>query len=447
MATGDIGTALVNQTRAYASNSYKQAVPLLTQANLTQVGDAILNFTPIYNEFINVFFNKVTLEIIDTRSYQNPFRSITKGGSPLGGVIQNTHVNPAKPMPYDVNATSRLLQNYRPDVAVEYYNINRKDLFAVTRARQELELAFTSFENLDRFFSEIIDSLYNGNEIREFELYKSLLASAYLEDVIRKVPIKTPTDKDTAVTFLAALQEYSLAFSFPSANYNNFQARAAAKGYSVAPRVTWTPQDRQVIIMDSKLQPIIGLYVQSSAFQEQYTRLAGRILYVDNFAVTGLLAIIADDAWLQVRDSKREFRDFENGATLTLNSFFHVWQYYNVCTWANAMALYDPDAKPIDIEVDGNTKDFVVSVGIDTSATATVKVEYDGTDYSDSAYIDFICSTNNVVAAYNPRTKEIKVVTNKHTPPESYQMLMVVTINVNGTPKVDSSILTIEVGD
>lgn len=435
-----VGAAIVNQVRQYASANYKASVPVLTASNLTNVGDAIMGFTPIYNEFLTVFFNKITLEIMDKRRYQNPFRELIKGGNPLGGVVQNSQVNPAHAMPYDVNATSRLLQNYRPDVVVEYYNINRKDLFAVTRAREEMELAFTSFNALDEFFSQLIDSLYNGNEIREFSLFKALIASGYLNSVITKVPTATPVDEDSAYAFLAMLQGYSLAFEFPSADYNSYQALAAAKGYQVAPRITWTPADDQIVIMDSKLMPIINLYVRASAFNEQYTKLSGRIKYVDNFGVTGMLAVIADARWLQVRDSKREFRDFENGATLTLNSFFHVWQYYNLCTWANAVVLYDPDAVAQEITVNEGE---AINVGVDASVSVAASIQYDGKDYTSVANVSFVSSTNNMVIVYDKANGLVKVVTNKYSVPGEYTILMTSAINVDGKPVTDSTVITV----
>lgn len=443
--SGSIGTAIVNQVRGQASAAYKNAVPLLTNKNLTEVGSSILNFTPIYNEFVHVLFNKVTLEIMDRRRYQNPFRELTKGGSALGGVVQNIHVNPAEAMAYDVNATSRLLQNYRPDVAVEYYHLNRKDLFAVTYAREKLETAFTTYEQLDNFFGGLVDSLYTGNEIREFELYKATMASAYLNDVIKKAPIATPTlgNQSSAKAFIALLQSFSNAFKFPSTNYNNFQALAAKKGIAVNARKTWSPIDRQVIFMDSKLAPIISLEVLASAFNVEYAQLQQQVLYVDDFGVTGLLAIIADVDWMQVRDSKREFRDFENGATLTLSSFFHVWQYFNVCTFVNAMALYDPAAAPIDITANSGV---TTTVGVDDTATADVTIEYKGTDYAENANVSFISTNNQLVVEYKPSTKKVKVATSKYAVPGEYTVLMLVEIIVNGVPVKDSVILTINVG-
>lgn len=436
------GVTIVNSVRKYATASYQESVPLLTGSNLTDVGNAIINFTPVYNEFLSVLFNKIAIEIMDARKYSNPFRALIKGGSPLGGTIQNTQVNPARSMPYDVNATSRLLQNYRPDVVTEYYNINRKDVFAVTRARQELELAFTSYEALDSFFTTLIDSLYNGNEIREFQLFKSVMAISYLDSIIRKVSCTTPTDEATAFQFLLKLQQLSIAFSYPSTNYNNYQTLAANKGFSVSPRVTWSPEDRQIIIMDSALAPVIGLYVKSSAFQEQYTRLAGRIMYVDNFGVTGMLAIIADESWLQVRDSKREFRDFDNGATLTLNAFFHVWQYYNICTWANAIALYDPDVEPIEITLNDGV-DLEVTAG--ESLTVPVLISYKDTDYSEEAFVDFISSTNNVVYGYIGSKQEMVINTTKYSTPGEYTVLITATINVNGVMVSNSIIANVTV--
>lgn len=441
----NIGQNIVNQVRSVASAQYKSAVPLLTSANLTEVGRSIMDFNPTYNEFITVFFNKVALEIMDQRKFDNPFRELTKGASPFGGVIQNTQVNPAQALPYDVDATSRILHNYRPDVVTEYYTINRKDLFAVTRAREEMELAFVSFENLDRFFTSLIDSLYTGDSVREFSLYKALIASAYIDGAIRRRAVKTPVDKETAENFIQVLQGYSLSFRYPSSNYNAFQEIAAKQNKSVPPRISWSRPEDQIVILDSKLAPVISVRVLASAFNVEYDKLQARTLYVDDFAVTGLLGIIADVNWLQVRDSKRAFRDFENGATLTLNSFLHVWQYYNVCTFVNAIALYDPDAKPIKFTINDATEDYKATVAVKSSTEVSLKLEYEDVDVTEGASVDFISSTNNVVYGYNPSTKKIQIVTNANSLPGVYTVLVQASILKDTVPIHESVILTVTI--
>lgn len=442
MANLSTGQAIVNQIRANASDSYRSAVAELNATNLTDVGTSIINFIPVYNEFIQVFFNKVVLSIFDKRQYTNPFRVLVKGGTPLGGIVENGHVNPATPIPYDVNATSRLLHNYVPEVQVEYYGLNRQDLFAVTRARQELELAFTSFEALDNFFSAIIESLYSGNEIREFQLWKALFASAYLQDIMRTMSAPLPTDRASAYGFLEVLQQISMGMRFPGSRYNNYQALAAKQNLAVQPAITWSPPDRQLVIMDSKLASPIGLYVRASAFNESYTELEGRIMYVDDLMVTGLMAIVCDDSFPQVRDSKREFRDFENGATLTLNSFFHVWQYYNVKTWANAVAIYNPDAVAPVITINDGA---AMEIGINEKQSYPYTVTYNGTSVEDNSYLTFTSTTNNVIIGYDPGTKMIKLATSKDSIPGTYTCLVSVTVDNNGMDVVDTKIATIKI--
>lgn len=433
MAKEGTGMAIVNSIRAGASKAYRDAVPELGAKNLLEVKAAIFDFKPVYNEFVSVFFNKIALTIMDKRAFVNPFRSLVKGGNPLGGVIQDTHVNPAVAIPYDINATSRLLHNYRPDVMVEYFTLNRKDLFAVTRARDELELAFNSFAALDEFFSALIDSLYSGNEIREFELWKALFASAYLSNVFKTVAVTAPVDHDTAMKFLLTLQNISFAMRFPSSDYNNFQELASSQGKSVNPAITWTPQSNQIIIMDSRYAATIGLYVKASAFNVSYTELEGRILYVDNLMVTGLLAIICDERAPQVRDNRREFRDFENGATLTLNSFFHVWQYYNIRLWANAVALYDPSAEKAVITINGGQE---MAIGLDMKKQFTYTVSYKGEEID--PYLSFTSTTNNLALSYDSENKNISVATSKDSVPGEYTVLISARVDI-GDGKFDTN--------
>ena len=75
-------------------------------------------------------------------------------------------------MGYNGENLSGILKLYKGDTKVAYYTRNRQDVFPLSINREELMGAFVSYESFNRFVSAKINSVFSGNEIREFNLFK-----------------------------------------------------------------------------------------------------------------------------------------------------------------------------------------------------------------------------------------------------------------------------------
>ena len=75
---------LLNTIRENASAEYAARVPEATDTNLTAVGDPILTYTNVQNEFLALLINKIAMTIVHNKTAANPLAILKRGGVPLG---------------------------------------------------------------------------------------------------------------------------------------------------------------------------------------------------------------------------------------------------------------------------------------------------------------------------------------------------------------------------
>ena len=74
--------------------------------------------------------------------------------------------------------------------------MNRQDKYKVTVNAEELFKAFSSWEKLQSYIGNIINTLYNSSELDEFVLTKQLLKQAYDNNAIVVVDVPDPVVSD-----------------------------------------------------------------------------------------------------------------------------------------------------------------------------------------------------------------------------------------------------------
>lgn len=340
MGTKTSGVAtpeMLNAIRAEATETYQNAVPEATPFNLTDVGNPILSYTAVTNEFVDALINKIVASIAYRMNWENPLAILRKDAQPLGMDIEEIHTNPATAQAYDGTNTgmSALLTVTKPDTKAAYFRLNRTDKYTVTVERELLTNAFTSWANLDNYIGQIVDSLYNGNTIDEFKYTKQLVTDALDNNVINKSVTSNPVDEATGKEFTKDLRSLSLLFTFPSTAYNNYVAMGGTGA-----RTSWTPIDRQVIIIRADVATAIGVEVLAAAFNLSYSDYLARQIIVDNFgAHTECLAVLTDTRAFQIREKLRQFATFFNPSALAWQYFYHAWDTFSLSPFHNLVAL------------------------------------------------------------------------------------------------------------
>ena len=325
-------------------------IPTLTDTNFQEVGNAILKYQHTTNDFLNALVNKIAFQIISPlRTFDNPLVELKKGAKPYGKDIEHAHINPAKAETYDIDKGTELLKVVRPDVASEYFRLNRQDQYPVSITRQEIKHAFTSPEAMETLINGIKNSLISGDNIDEFILMKDLYTQGVTDGKLQHLELPAEA---TPKEILSNVRNLSSAFKFPSQQYNSYNQlnKTEIEAGTMTARITWAPLDTQVILMRSDVINDIDLNVLAGVFNLTKAELQTRIIEVDNFGGTAtvesgeveILAVIQDRALTQVYDDENYMDDFYNAKNGVYNYYWNHWQVMGLSTLANGVAITKP---------------------------------------------------------------------------------------------------------
>lgn len=327
---------MLNAIRDEATAAYQDAVPVATPYNLVEVGNPILRYEAVGNEFVNALVNKIVFQLIERRMWDNPLALLRRETMPLGWDVEDIHTNPAQAEAYDGGETGMadLLKMHAPDVASVYHRLNRQDKYPVTINNDQLRGAFTAWNKMEDLIGSIIDSLYTGCTIDEFKYTKQLVSDAVAANRIQVRNVPDVVDEASGKNFMKVLRSLSLMFTFPSTNFNAYRLIGGTSD-----RMTWAPISDQIIIIRGDVASSIGVEVLSTLFNVQYADYLARNIIVDDFNDNDTLAVLADRRAFIIMEQLRQFRSFSNAAALNWQYFYHAWDLFSLSPFRNMVAL------------------------------------------------------------------------------------------------------------
>ena len=380
------GVTMMNYIRQNSSRLYQDVVPEATEDNIQTLGNILLDdaYQPQLNEFINVLINRIALTMIRNASFTNPLAKFKKGSIPLGTDIQDIITNPAEAEPYEYSNTAmeKLLTITDPDTHVAYYRRNRKDLYTKTITREGLQGAFVSWDKFYNYISSIIQSLYNGNYISEFNYTKDLVKSAYDNNKVIVETVSKPVDEATGKAFVKKARELFNLFMFPSTNFNAYTKFSGAKGTIT----TWTTKDRIALLIRADVMSSIDVDVLSAAFNMSRADFLGAVTIVDNFGDDKILGVMCDESWLQIYDNIFRFDEFYNARVMAWNEYLHAWGTFAISPFANAVLFATEESVPVTNLDFANDSVDITGVGTQEEVVLTV------TPSSSTSDIDYLSS-------------------------------------------------------
>lgn len=319
---------VLNAIRANQNYDYQSRVPEATQGTLKQVGNAILSSFDLQNAFLNALVNRIALVLINSKMFYNPLRVFKKGTIEYGEIVEEIFVNIAKAHVYDpVVAEQEVFKREIPDVDAIFHKMNYKNFYKVTIQNEDLRQAFLSSQGISDLIARIVDSLYSGANYDEFLIMKNMIVDAVKNGRMTSVTIPEAT-AENAKSIITTIKSVSNALEFPSTAYN-------AQGV-----LTYTPKDRQVLILDTKFDAINDVEVLASAFNMDKAEFMGRRVLIDNFAdLTGVPAVLVDESWWMVFDMQINFAEIYNAQGLYWNYFYHVWKLFSESPYSNAVVF------------------------------------------------------------------------------------------------------------
>ena len=408
-------TGVLNTIRDNASDIYRDRIPEATRTNIEdiQAGMTNPNNAVVTNEFITTLLNMIIKQVIITKFFSDPLKSLKKGAKPLGDTIEEIYANFVQAKGYDPTGAD-LLTRELPDVKAVYHRMNRKDKYKITVSPEMIQKAFSSYERLSSFIQSIINTLYNSSELDEFVLMKQLIKQACDNNAMKVVTVADPTASESnAKAFIKAVKIVSGDMVFANSNNN---AYLTSQSTDVKPIITNTPKAEQVLIIDNATDVSVAIDVLASVFNMSVAEFNDtRKIVIDAFPDPSIRACLVDEQFFQVYDDLVMFKEFENGEGLYRNYYLHVWQTLAYSNLVNAVAFKVAS----DEDSDGTVEEFNVTYTLKTGVKSSNKAKkvIEGTTYSTNltgvAAGDTVAVTMGGTAvtstAYNSTTKTVNI--------------------------------------
>lgn len=340
MAKVETNVSVLNAIRDAATDSYRDVVPVATASNLQDVGNPIIEYESVRNEFLTLLVNKIALPIVRARMFRNPLAMLRREGSPLAYDDEEIGVNPAKAEKYVGDSTDLLAQK-KPDVKVAYHRLNRQDRYTVTIQFATIRAGFTTWSGFDRLTDEVVESLYNGNYIDEFNYTKQLLGESAMGDnpTMTTIHVPMPIDETTGRGFVKAARAAFSAFKFPNTQYNQWAARGGAGD----PYTSWSDEEDIFIAVRADILATVDVDVLARAFNMEKSNFMGRVITVPDFGTAdgaqNIIAVMFDKNFAVINNKLFTVENFRNGSNLSVNYYLHVWQIYSTSPLENAVAF------------------------------------------------------------------------------------------------------------
>lgn len=332
---------ILNTIRANNSQMYQDRVPELTQSNLEAVGNSIMSYEAVTNEFLSALVNRIAFTHVSNRRYKNPLSILKKGGKPFGTDIEEIFTNPVKAETFNGSNTDNMLKVTPPDVKTIFHRMNRKDKYPVSISTPQLQKAFTSFGEMEKFITSIITAMYSGDEMDEYLLMRNLISGAVADGKVKILEVDYTGDEQTSKDLIKLLKTLSANFTFQSKEYNGYNVlnESGISAKSITPCVTWVPKENQVILIRADVDANTDVEVLAKAFNMDKTDFLKRKIVVDSFGDADTLCFLTDENAFQVYDDLYTVRSFDNGSNLTTNYWLHHWQTLSLSLFANGVAI------------------------------------------------------------------------------------------------------------
>lgn len=344
---------ILNAIRNSASTNYRDFVPTAesTPESIRRIGEIIMQYTPLQNEFLNALVNRIARVIITSKMYTNPLSMFKKGLIDFGETIEEIFVNIANPHQYDVEESeNKVFAREIPDVRAAFHTLNYKKFYKQTIQNKDLNQAFLSWDGITDLISKIVNAMYTAANYDEFVTTKYMLAKAILDGRLSAITV----DSNDAKGAVTKIKGVSNALTFMSNNYN-------AAGVQ-----TFTDKNDQYLLVNSQFDSEIDVEVLASAFNMSKAKFMGHRILIDGFgtldvarlnalfkddpnyeelsqdtltALNAIPAVLVDKNFFMIFDNMFEFTENYNGQGLYWNYFYHTWKTFSMSPFANALVF------------------------------------------------------------------------------------------------------------
>lgn len=343
--------------RESSSSEFQNLVPKPTQDNIHEYGSAILDHETTMNEFVNSLVNRIGKVIVVQKIIKNPLAMFRKGKLEGGFSIEQVWTDIAQAQQYDPErAETDVYKRVIPNVKAIFFQLDKQLQFKQTISYEQLSNAFLSWNGVDNLVSQIVQSMYNSDEVTNFLLMKQLIKEYYDKRLFKFVKVDSPTPAN-ANALVTKFRAYASRLTFPSRKYN-------AQGV-----VQTTPFNNQYLFLTSDVSAQVDVNTLASAFNMDKADFMGHRVLIDDFNDAGtsseeqMIACIVDGDWFQIYDKYLTMAANWNGQGLYWNYFLHHWEVMAVSQFSNAVAFTTDTAIPQITQLIVNPRQETVKLG------------------------------------------------------------------------------------
>lgn len=313
-------TTIAGRIYLSGTNDFQQRVPDPTVGDIAATAKFL--FEPMngkyLNEFIDSFVNLIGQQRVVSQQWTNPLAVFKGPALTYGQTIQESIPKWIRAHAYNVDEDTLLSVN-RPEFAVYYHSVNRKDYHPITIERPDLQMAFRDEYGLNRLVNSILQTPINSDNYDEYLCMINLLA--YYEQnwgFYKHELSAAPTDEATGKEFLTALRAYANKLQFPTSLYSPVGSEFGIP--------TFARPNELVLLIDAETDASVDVNTLASVFQLDKADIKYRKIVVPEFPVAGAVALLTTDAFFVVNDYVYQNTSFYNPQTLATNYYLHHWE-------------------------------------------------------------------------------------------------------------------------
>lgn len=335
MATNN--TTIAGRVYLSGTNDFQQRVPNPTISGIDATSKFL--FDPMnrryLNEFVDAFVNRIGTQIVHNNQWENPLTIFKGSNLRYGASIQESALKWLRAHTYDVDDAT-LLKVERPEAAVWYHTVNRKDRYDITLELPDLQQAFADEMGLNRLIDAVMTVPRNSDNYDEYLCMLNQIG--YYENnwqFFKHQVTAAPTDEATGKEFLKAVRAYAKKLKFPSSLYSPVSAE-----YGIP---TFAKPEELVLFITADAAASIDVDTLASVFQLDKAEAAYRTIEVPELPVPNAFALLTTDSFFVCNDYVYANESFYNPQTLSTNYYLHHWEVVSASPFVPAI-LFTTDA-------------------------------------------------------------------------------------------------------
>lgn len=349
-----------------------------TLQSMQAVGRIVMGNSEWANQFINILFNKIVIDVIQSYSFENPLKKFKRGMLEAGDAVNEIAFDLAEPHGYDTTEDNEFPKQEKELLYAAIHRVNYAAYYKKTVNRNMLLKAFTTVNGMRDFADQIIDSMYQTAEVDEYIGMKYVVARAYLDGYVKNYYI-SDTSETSLKKIAGILKGISNDMTIVGEEYNAYRVP------------TSTPKDRQVVLINPIFDGSFEVDVLAYAFNAENAEINGQKVYYTSITaqesqrmqkltthngqpgvalftneelalLRNIPLFVVDERFFMVFDYVFEMTNFFNPEKMYWNYWLHCWKILSASPFVNAIAISTNDIQVSNITIEADGK-LVVNKG------------------------------------------------------------------------------------